>query len=336
MSTHSRPQSSDNLLASQGEQIIAELEADPLFRSAKSVLLFCSLPDEVNTHTLIETYKDKKNIILPTVCGDELELHSYDSQSATTVGAFNITESLGPIVTDYSTIDLAVIPGMAFNKDGHRLGRGKGYYDRLLPHLKCPKIGICYPHQLLNNLPTEPHDMNVDRVVSLPQQPILYLYRHGETEENRNHILQGCMPGTLTEEGMQNIRESISVLNPLLLDSIICSDLKRCMDTAEILNAELDLPIMFTGLLRERDWGSATGAKVDGQHRILIPADAESVDGMKERARKFLELTQQPEWRGKHILVVSHGLFLRCLQAVYYGKELSDIERMHNCEVRLL
>jgi len=147
--------------------VIGKLERHPLFQQAECVLLFHSLKDEVDTHELIERYKETKVIILPSVVGDELQLHRYDASSTTHEGAFHIQESSGPIVPEpeYGSIDLAIIPGVAFDAQGNRLGRGKGYYDRLLPKLSCHTIGICFPHQFIAEVPHEPHDMSVDEVI---------------------------------------------------------------------------------------------------------------------------------------------------------------------------
>ncbi len=75
-------------------------------------------------------------------------------------------EPAGCLFTDYSAVDLAVVPGMAFDKSGNRLGRGKGYYDRLLPLIGYKyKIGICFPFQFLDSIPVEPTDIPVDEVI---------------------------------------------------------------------------------------------------------------------------------------------------------------------------
>ena len=77
-------------------------------------------------------------------------------------------EPTGDPFTDYAAIDLAVIPGVAFTPDGRRLGRGRGYYDRLLAHFpQSPYlIGLCWPFQLLADLPTEPHDLTMHAVIA--------------------------------------------------------------------------------------------------------------------------------------------------------------------------
>ena len=175
----------------------------------------------------------------------------------------------------------------------------------------------------------------------------LYLLRHGETEENVRHILQGHMPGTLTERGRQQAVEAARALADIPFDAILSSDLKRCVDTAELflstLNAQQISPLWgikgelftLTPLLRERDWGSATGMLVDKEHRIQIPPDVESVAAIKQRARIFLGFVAKT-YPDQTVLAISHGLFCRFLQAVHYQKEISDIQPMHNTEFRLL
>jgi len=167
----------------------------------------------------------------------------------------------------------------------------------------------------------------------------LYLLRHGETEENTRHILQGTMPGTLTALGRQQALDAAAPLAGLRFDAVFTSDLRRCVETTRILLPRLTtrpgLRPVETKLLRERDWGSVTGMVVDGQHKVVIPPDAESVETMKRRARAFLQFvaTHCP---GQTVLAVSHGLFCRCLQAVHAGAEIADIPRMANAETRLI
>lgn len=133
-----------------------------------TLLLYHSLPDEVCTHDLIHTlYAQGYTVLLPTVVGNELALHVYEGEDAMSTGAsFGIQESNGTLFTDLDRIDLAVIPGMAFTQQGDRLGRGKGFYDRLLPHLHCPLIGLAFPFQLLPSIPTEPHDIRMNEVIT--------------------------------------------------------------------------------------------------------------------------------------------------------------------------
>lgn len=101
------------------------------------------------------------------VVGDELELRIYKGPQELEVrGLYGIAEPTGEIFTDYDAIELAVIPGVAFDSAGHRLGRGKGYYDRLLPQLpNALKAGLCFPFQLIEEVPAESFDICMDTVI---------------------------------------------------------------------------------------------------------------------------------------------------------------------------
>jgi 5-formyltetrahydrofolate cyclo-ligase len=143
------------------------LEANEHFLKAKTVLLYHSLPDEVCTHDFIYKWCDKKLLLLPKVVGDDLELRIYRNVSELAIGSFGIAEPTGKLFTDYDKIDFVAVPGMAFDKKGNRLGRGKGYYDRLLPLLtNAYKAGICFPYQIVDEVPVEPTDIAMDICIS--------------------------------------------------------------------------------------------------------------------------------------------------------------------------
>lgn len=153
-------------LAAQSEVIMKKLECHPVFQQAHRVMLYASLPDEVQTLAFLEAWKARKQIILPTVVGDDIIPVELTADSQMVEGDFHILE---PENHPYSgPLDLIVVPGMAFDKAGHRLGRGRGYYDRFL--IKYPDtrtIGICFDFQFLESIPTEPHDRVVDEVLTL-------------------------------------------------------------------------------------------------------------------------------------------------------------------------
>lgn len=144
--------------------LLDKLAAHPRFRKAKTVLLYHSLPDEVQTHEFIEQISQDKRVILPVVVGNELELRVYTGKSDLKKGSFGIDEPTGDTVTDFSSIEVAIIPGVGFDKQGNRLGRGKGYYDRLLPQLHTYNIGICFSFQVVPEIPVEPFDRPMDEV----------------------------------------------------------------------------------------------------------------------------------------------------------------------------
>lgn len=146
--------------------ILCLLESHPAFQEAQTLLLYHSLKDEVQTHLFIDKWSKSKRIILPVVAGDELELRLYTRTDDLVIGAYGIAEPIGELFTDYNSIDLAIIPGVAFDKTGHRLGRGKGYYDKLLPHISAAKIGICFPFQLIDEVPAESFDIRMNTVIT--------------------------------------------------------------------------------------------------------------------------------------------------------------------------
>ena len=161
---------SSGLQSAQSAEILTMLEAHPAFRAAETVLLYHSLPDEVDTHAFIRRWCTQKRILLPVVERDGLTLRDYRVNSELQTGQFGIMEPSGPNFVDYASIDLAVVPGVAFDPQGHRLGRGKGYYDRLLPRLtEAYKIGICFGYQLVNHVPAEAHDICMDEIITQRQ-----------------------------------------------------------------------------------------------------------------------------------------------------------------------
>ena len=90
-----------------------------------------------------------------------------------------------------------------------------------------------------------------------------------------------------------------------------------------------------TPLLRERDWGSFTGRYIPDLKDEVWPDDVESLDTLKARARDFLEFIKR-EYPGQTVLAVGHGIINKAIQAVYYNKEMKDVQKMTNAEVRVL
>lgn len=151
------------------ERIMETLEKNDAFVRADIVLMYYSLPDEVYTHAFVEKWSREKQVLLPVVKDKtEMEIRVYTGKKDLKEGAFHIWEPSGVLFTDYDKIETAVIPGMAFDEDGHRLGRGGGYYDRLLPKLRhAYKLGLCFPFQLLDEVPHEDYDSVMDEVVTV-------------------------------------------------------------------------------------------------------------------------------------------------------------------------
>lgn len=148
------------------DQILAKLEQHPDFVKAEKVMLYNALPDEVQTLNFLEKWHLRKRIILPTVVGDDIIPVEYAKETTFAVGDFNILEPQNePYTGDF---DLIIVPGVAFDRMGNRLGRGKGYYDRFLSrYLNVKRIGICFGFQLVDEVPAEPFDIRMDEVITL-------------------------------------------------------------------------------------------------------------------------------------------------------------------------
>ena len=147
--------------------IFERLERTKVFKHAKCILMYWSMDDEVFTHDFIDKWHKDKIILLPCVVCDDLVLRRYEGIFSMVKGEqFGILEPKGEIYDDYSVIDLMIIPGVAFDSQKNRMGRGRGFYDRLLKSCKCEKIGICFDFQLVKKVPTEEFDIKMDKVIA--------------------------------------------------------------------------------------------------------------------------------------------------------------------------
>ncbi|MDR1517866.1 MAG: 5-formyltetrahydrofolate cyclo-ligase [Dysgonamonadaceae bacterium] len=147
--------------------VVSRLEQTEEFRNAAVLFIYYGVDDEVCTRGLIEKYLGTKRILLPVVEGNDLLLRELEDIEQMEVATYGILEPKGGAVfRDYPDIDLAVIPGVAFDRKLHRLGRGKGFYDRLLPVVKAPKIGLCFDFQLRESIPFDMDDVPMDRVIT--------------------------------------------------------------------------------------------------------------------------------------------------------------------------
>lgn len=157
-------------LAQWSQQAVHFLEQEICWQRAKKVLLYYSMKDEVDTRKLVErAYQAGKIIYLPVMNDDVLVLRLFTGKEHMKCATkYKILEPIGKIVppTHYQNIDLVIVPGVAFTCEGERLGRGKGYYDKLLPLISAPKVGICWESQIVEQLPTEPHDIPLDGIIS--------------------------------------------------------------------------------------------------------------------------------------------------------------------------
>lgn len=133
--------------------------------NASVVALFVSLADEPETGEIIAELAKTKRVVVPRIEGEEMNF--YDIAEGLAEGAFGILEPRATIPVEPGKIDVMVVPGVAFTKEGERLGRGKGFYDKYLSRkgFRAHTIGICHPCQVIDFLPIEEHDRVLDKVV---------------------------------------------------------------------------------------------------------------------------------------------------------------------------
>ena len=146
--------------------IIARLKSR--LTNAKTILAYYSLPDEVDTSQLLDDLvAEGKTVLLPKVIDDEnMEIRRYTGRQDLEEGILHLMEPIGEPFTDYEDIDIVVVPGLAFDAEGHRLGRGRGYYDRFLHRKNHPFcVGICFDFQKVAEVPVDEYDIPVDEVV---------------------------------------------------------------------------------------------------------------------------------------------------------------------------
>lgn len=163
----------------------------------------------------------------------------------------------------------------------------------------------------------------------------LFLVRHGETVDNARQVMQGQTQGELNDEGVQQARQLAEQLAGQPIDAFVSSDLKRAVDTARLLAAPHGQTVTTTPLLRERDWGGFTGRYIPDLKNEVWPDDIESLPELQQRARHFLNWVAE-RYPGQRVLAVGHGIINKAIQAVHFQKEMKDVARMANCEVRQL
>lgn len=135
---------------------------------ARTVFLYISRDGEVDTLDLIRRAREHgKRVTAPRVSGDRLLVHEIRDMDDLETGAFGVLEPCRecPLV-EPSAVDIAIVPGIAFDKRGHRVGYGKGYYDRLLKEVSCPSIGLAYGFQIMDHIPEKDHDVAVHMVIT--------------------------------------------------------------------------------------------------------------------------------------------------------------------------
>lgn len=152
-------------------QACALLEQQTVWRAARSILFFAPLPEELDVWPLLMTaFSAGKAIALPRFISEEnayIACGVRDLDRDLQAGHFGIrepTEQCAPLSSN--RIDLILVPGVAFDLEGRRLGRGKGYYDQLLTTVRGKMCGVGFDEQIVPEVPIEPHDVRLDYILT--------------------------------------------------------------------------------------------------------------------------------------------------------------------------
>lgn len=157
---------SSDELHEKSSEIISVVELLGVFQDAKNIFIYHAMPDEVQTLALIQKWLPHKRFFTPVIQDTNLTFRQYTNNTVFTKSQFGILEPNGEDFTDYNLIDLVIVPGVAFDRKKNRLGYGKGFYDRFLPSIKAPKMGICFDFQLIDSVPTDKYDVAMNYIVS--------------------------------------------------------------------------------------------------------------------------------------------------------------------------
>jgi 5-formyltetrahydrofolate cyclo-ligase len=147
----------------------------PEYTAAKTVMFYIDVRDEVRTrHALPEAILGDKRIVIPYCVDGELELFHLESMDELDVGMYKILEPRAELRDvpakrlQPEDLDLVMVPGVAFDRQGGRTGHGKGYYDKLLEHARAdaPLIALAFECQMFPEIPCGSHDIYMDKVVT--------------------------------------------------------------------------------------------------------------------------------------------------------------------------
>ncbi len=148
--------------------VFSTIEALHEFAGSRNILMYYSLPDELTTVSTLNRWQDAgRQVYLPRVNGDLLDIMPYVPDNMAK-GAFGINEPMEGVVAAPGCIDMVIVPGVAFDCECNRLGRGRGFYDRLLSGMRpgVVTVGVGYDFQLIDHVPVEEHDIKLDYVVT--------------------------------------------------------------------------------------------------------------------------------------------------------------------------
>ncbi len=151
--------------------IVSKISKISKFKTAKAIMFYLPIKGEVDLTKLFEKHKTNKKFILPRIKNKTLELIYIENLKDVEKGKYSILEPKKHLKeANPKTIDLILVPGIAFAKNGHRVGYGQGFYDKLLKKTTTFKIGIAYDFQIVKNIKGQKHDIPMNMIVTEKQE----------------------------------------------------------------------------------------------------------------------------------------------------------------------
>ncbi len=159
-----RKQLSDEQKMNAMESVFKKIEQTHDFESAGSIMIYWSTSSELPTHTYIRKWSSEKTILIPEIGGNRLTLRKYNPSVCSASGKSEAKVTAADAYT--GKIDLAIIPGVAFDKKRNRLGRGGGYYDLFLTTRNVPTYGVGFDFQIFEKLPVKWGSMKMKKIIT--------------------------------------------------------------------------------------------------------------------------------------------------------------------------
>lgn len=158
---------SEKECASRSRRVIKKLMQAEEFVKANTIFCYASNGWEVQTHELIKAALKTKTVLIPRLNNECIELTLFKQFEALKPNKYGILEDPNSVkFNELNSIDLIIVPGVAFDRFGNRLGRGLGCYDTFMRDFRAPRIALAFAEQILDKIPTEAHDERVHKIIT--------------------------------------------------------------------------------------------------------------------------------------------------------------------------
>lgn len=151
----------------KSRDICKNLIGSEFYKSAGTIMIYMPIMNEADTSEILaDIFARGRRAVIPMVKDDNMYGIYVKKDSGYRRGKFGILEAIEEEYAEKTEIDAVIVPGIAFDRKGGRIGFGKGFYDRYLREMKAKKIGLCYDFQLIDDVCAEENDINMDCIIT--------------------------------------------------------------------------------------------------------------------------------------------------------------------------